>query len=33
MKDNFLSSAKEIDMQVQNAQRVPQKLDPSRKKN
>ena len=28
MKENFLSLAKEIDMQVLEAQRVPKKLDP-----
>ena len=30
MKENFLSLAKEIDIQVQEAQRVPKKLDPKR---
>ena len=30
MKENFLSLAKEIDMQVLEAQRVPKKLDPRR---
>ena len=30
MKENFLSLAKEIDIQVQEAQRVPKKLDPRR---
>ena len=30
MKENFPSLAKEIDMQVQEAQRVPKKLDPRR---
>ena len=30
MKENFLSLAKEIDMQVLDAQRVPKKLDPRR---
>ena len=30
MKENFLNLAKEIDMQVQEAQRVPNKLDPKR---
>ena len=28
MKENFLNLAKEIDIQVQEAQRVPKKLDP-----
>ena len=28
MKENFLNLAKEIDLQVQEAQRVPKKLDP-----
>ena len=28
MKENFLNLAKEIDMQVQEAQRIPNKLDP-----
>ena len=28
MKDNFPNLAKELDMQVQEAQRVPNKLDP-----
>ena len=30
MKENFPDLAKEIDMQVQEAQRVPKKLDPKR---
>ena len=30
MKENFLNLAKEIDVQVQEAQRVPKKLDPRR---
>ena len=30
MKENFPSLAKEIDVQVQEAQRVPKKLDPKR---
>ena len=30
MKENFLHLVKEIDMQVQEAQRVPNKLDPKR---
>ena len=30
MKENFSSLAKEIDIQVQEAQRVPNKLDPRR---
>ena len=30
MKENFPNLAKEIDMQVQEAQRVPKKLDPRR---
>ena len=30
MKENFPDLAKEIDMQVQEAQRVPKKLDPRR---
>ena len=30
MKDNFPNLAKEIDIQVQEAQRVPNKLDPKR---
>ena len=30
MKENFPNLAKEIDMQVQDAQRVPKKLDPRR---
>ena len=30
MKENFPNLAKEIDMQVQEAQRVPKKLDPKR---
>ena len=30
MKENFLNRAKEIDMQVQEAQRIPNKLDPKR---
>ena len=30
MKENFFNLAKEIDMQVQEAQRVPKKLDPNR---
>ena len=30
MKENFTNSVKEIDMQVQEAQRVPIKLDPKR---
>ena len=30
MKENFLNLAKEIDWQVQEAQRVPKKLDPRR---
>ena len=30
MKENFLNLAKELDMQVQEAQRVPNKLDPKR---
>ena len=28
MKDNFPNLAKEIDIQVQKAQRIPNKLDP-----
>ena len=31
MKENFSNLAKEIDMQVQEAHRVPKKLDPRRK--
>ena len=31
MKENFLNVVKEIDIQVQEAQRVPKKLDPKRK--
>ena len=30
MKENFPSLAKEIDMKVQKAQRIPNKLDPKR---
>ena len=30
MKENFPNLAKEIDMQVQEAQRLPKKLDPRR---
>ena len=30
MKENFPNLAKEIDIQVQEAQRVPNKLDPQR---
>ena len=30
MKENFPNLVKEIDMQVQEAQRVPKKLDPRR---
>ena len=30
MKENFLSLAKEIDIQVQEAQRVPKNLNPKR---
>ena len=30
MKENFLNRAKEIDIQVQEAQRIPNKLDPKR---
>ena len=30
MKENFLNLANEIDIQVQEAQRVPDKLDPKR---
>ena len=30
MKENFLNLAKELDMQVQEAQRLPKKLDPRR---
>ena len=30
MKENFPSLAKEIDIQVQEAQRIPNKLDPKR---
>ena len=30
MKENFPNLAKELDMQVQNAQRVPKKLDQRR---
>ena len=30
MKENFLNLAKEIDIQVQEAQRIPNKLDPKR---
>ena len=30
MKGNFLNLVKEIDIQVQEAQRVPNKLDPKR---
>ena len=30
MKENFPNLAKKIDMQVQEAQRVPKKLDPRR---
>ena len=30
MKENFPNLAKEIDMQVQEAQRIPNKLDPKR---
>ena len=30
MKENFCNLAKEIDIQVQEAQRVPNKLDPKR---
>ena len=29
MKENFPDLAKEIDMQVQEAQRVPKKMDPT----
>ena len=30
MKENFPNLAREIDMQIQEAQRVPKKLDPRR---
>ena len=30
MKENFLNLVKEIDIEVQEAQRVPKKLDPRR---
>ena len=30
LKENFSNLAKEIDLQVQEAQRVPKKLDPKR---
>ena len=30
MKENFPNFAKEIDIQIQEAQRVPNKLDPKR---
>ena len=30
MKENFPNLAKELDIQVQEAQRVPNKLDPKR---
>ena len=30
MKENFLNLMKEIDIQVQEAQRIPNKLDPKR---
>ena len=30
LKENFLNLVKEIDMQLQEAQRVPKKLDPKR---
>ena len=30
MKENFLNLVKEIDIQVQEAQRIPNKLDPKR---
>ena len=30
MRENFPNLAKKLDMQVQNAQRVPKKLDPRR---
>ena len=30
MKENFLNLVKEIDIQVQEAQRVPSKLDPKK---
>ena len=30
MKENFLNLVKEIDIQVQEAQRVPNKMDPKR---
>ena len=30
MKENFPNLAKELDMQVQQAQRIPKKLDPRR---
>ena len=30
MKENLLNMAKELDMEVQDAQRVPKKLDPRR---
>ena len=30
MKENFLTLVKEIDIQVQQAQRVPNKMDPRR---
>ena len=30
MKENFLNLVKEIDIQVQKAQRVPNKMDPKR---
>ena len=30
MKENFLNLAKEIDIQVQEVQRIPNKLDPRR---
>ena len=31
MKENFSNLEKEIDMQLQEAQRIPKKLDPRRK--
>ena len=30
MKENFLNLVKEIDIEVQEAQRIPKKLDPRR---
>ena len=32
MKENFPNPVKELDMQVQETQRVPKKLDPKRNK-